>query len=86
MTTHIHESESGVSLRVTYSLIAGDLEFRDIRVLDGNYAPVGPDLCDFLHGLVVLQGAPSKDENGEIYPAGERYLSLLVREILGEKA
>ena len=82
MSTHIHESEDGVQFRVSYDLTGNELKFQGIRLLGADYQPVGPDLCDFLHRLVVLHGDPTDD----VYPEGERYLSLIVREILEESS
>lgn len=75
MKTHIHETESGVVMQVLYEDIPPNvLEFKDVRVLDANYKPTGPDLTQFLHTVCRIW-----QEKGETI--GESYLSVLVNEI-----
>jgi hypothetical protein len=51
VSVHIHDS-AGVSLRVEYTVASdGVLTFHNIKVLDADYRPVGPDLTPLLHRL-----------------------------------
>ena len=73
MSVHIHDS-AGVSLRVEYAIASdGVLIFHNIKVLDADYRPVGPDLTPLLHTLLVLTNVNP--------PQGEHFLSTLVAEI-----
>ncbi len=73
MSVHIHDS-AGVSLRVEYAIASdGVLIFHNIKVLDADYRPVGPDLTPLLHHLLVLTNINP--------PQGEHFLSTLVAEI-----
>jgi hypothetical protein len=77
VTTLIHDTELGVVLRVEYHIDGPDVVFDDIRVLDTDYRPVGPDVKQFLDGLFLLLV--------EDPPTGEKYLSIITGEILNEQ-
>ena len=64
MKAHYYESPTGLALRVDYEV---GPEFHSIHVIDSEYRPVGPDLKEFLHDLVL--------------PTGKRFLSVIAEEI-----
>jgi hypothetical protein len=76
MTTHIHEDSTGVCMRVEYLNDGQGIEFVDVRVLDSNYLPVGPDLRGMLHNLVYIT---TNTDSGEVM--GTRFLATIVQEI-----
>lgn len=58
MKHHIFE-HCGVMLHVDYSNDQhGIAQFHDIRVMDGNYRPCGPDLRPLLHQALLITNAP----------------------------
>lgn len=68
----------GVYLEVEYSepkALGGPL-FESVRVLDENYAPVGPNLMSMLHNTLSLTGG---ELNGSA--EAERFLSKIAGEI-----
>ncbi len=77
ITTHIYE-HAGVMLNVQYT--PGDPPtFQDIRVLDRNYRPTGPDLQPLLHSAFFLESA--KDENEQPCMDAQTILSAIVADL-----
>ena len=74
MKSHTHETEDGVLIRVEYEPDGDTIEFVNARLLDVDYRPVGPNLCEFLHSLVRMTSADT----------AERYLQQITEEILNE--
>lgn len=56
IATHIFEL-AGVLLNVQYSATKPDVTFHSVRVMDGDYKCVGPDLIPMLHNTLLLTGA-----------------------------
>ena len=76
MTTHIHEDETGVCFSVQYHDDGQGVIFTDVHVLDKNYLPVGPNLQELLHKLVLVS---TNAQSGDV--TGTRFLSTIVEEI-----
>jgi hypothetical protein len=70
---YIHQDDTGVAFDVTYSIDGGDILFEAVHVLGADYLPCGPNLVDFLHSLVVLDGSTP--------PNGVRYLATILEDL-----
>lgn len=72
---HIFEHR-GVMLRVDYAEGA-EPTFNDVRVLDANYRPVGPNLTPLLDNTLLMNDKP--DDQGEFSAA--TFLSAIVEDL-----
>lgn len=75
MIRYVHDAGCGVFLQVTYHTEDDAPTVTDIRVLDGDYRPTGPDLTEFLNRLVYISA--SKDGSVD----GERFISTIIGEL-----
>ena len=53
IATHIFEL-AGVLLNVQYSATQPDVTFHSVRVMDGDYKCVGPNLMPMLHNTLLM--------------------------------
>lgn len=74
---HIYE-RCGVLLHVEYTPGADGIPtFQDVRVTDGHYRPVGPNLLPLMHDLLVLTDVAGSATN-------EREAETVLSSITGE--
>jgi hypothetical protein len=79
---HIYEHE-GVMLRVDYEPGADGIPtFNDVRVLDADYRPVGPNLTNMLDSTLLMSPPDALGEHSAM-----TFLSAIVEELyVGESA
>lgn len=77
MTTQVVE-RAGILMRVDYVITNDEMQFNDVRVLDADYRPCGPNLVPLLDPMLVLhEGAPFGSKSAK----AERFLSTVLTEI-----
>lgn len=83
MHTQVVE-RAGVMLQVEFVPPASPEEtitFYNIRVLDGDYRPCGPNLVQLLDPLLVLSSESEGAQPGDCGVVAERLLSTLIDEV-----